>query len=270
MRDRRWSRLLAWLPLMAQGDDETAATSRGRRDPLVQPQARNARSLPSAVPAGGAADAAALEGRRRGVRSSLHDNDSYFLMRAFPSVEERQRSEDAFYGSDEWRKGPREAILAAIDSYTTDRHPRRRRDASTAFANGSDRATAGEELDADDDDLATALDDLLSSTATTSARCRPPTCSASRRSWPTTSSARIPTARSSIASTSSSRRRGRSRSRNLDVARRQRPAHGRLRDHARPDHVHDADGRPGSGRYTDVWARRNGRWLAVSAHVTRR
>jgi len=29
------------------------------------------------------------------------------------------------------------------------------------------------------------------------------------------------------------------------------------------------DGRAGSGRYTDVWARRDGRWLAVSAHVTR-
>lgn len=29
------------------------------------------------------------------------------------------------------------------------------------------------------------------------------------------------------------------------------------------------EGRPGSGRYTDVWARRHGRWLAVSAHVTR-
>ena len=29
------------------------------------------------------------------------------------------------------------------------------------------------------------------------------------------------------------------------------------------------DGRLGSGRYTDVWARRQGRWLAVSAHVTR-
>src|SRR5213592_4589655 len=28
------------------------------------------------------------------------------------------------------------------------------------------------------------------------------------------------------------------------------------------------DGRAESGRYTDVWARRNGRWLAVSAHVT--
>ena len=29
------------------------------------------------------------------------------------------------------------------------------------------------------------------------------------------------------------------------------------------------DGRTAGGRYTDVWARRNGRWLAVSAHVTR-
>ena len=29
------------------------------------------------------------------------------------------------------------------------------------------------------------------------------------------------------------------------------------------------DGRPGAGRYTDVWARREGRWLALSAHVTR-
>ncbi len=29
------------------------------------------------------------------------------------------------------------------------------------------------------------------------------------------------------------------------------------------------DGRAASGRYTDVWARRQGRWLAVSAHVTR-
>ena len=30
-----------------------------------------------------------------------------------------------------------------------------------------------------------------------------------------------------------------------------------------------ADGGAGSGRYTDVWARRDGNWLAVSAHVTR-
>ena len=29
------------------------------------------------------------------------------------------------------------------------------------------------------------------------------------------------------------------------------------------------DGRAGSGRYTDVWARRQRRWFCVSAHVTR-
>jgi ketosteroid isomerase-like protein len=30
-----------------------------------------------------------------------------------------------------------------------------------------------------------------------------------------------------------------------------------------------ADGQPAHGRYTDCWARQNGRWLAVSAHVSR-
>jgi ketosteroid isomerase-like protein len=30
------------------------------------------------------------------------------------------------------------------------------------------------------------------------------------------------------------------------------------------------DGSNSGGRYTDVWARRNGQWLAVAAHVTRR
>lgn len=29
------------------------------------------------------------------------------------------------------------------------------------------------------------------------------------------------------------------------------------------------DGSAGAGRYTDVWAKQNGKWLAVSAHVTR-
>lgn len=29
------------------------------------------------------------------------------------------------------------------------------------------------------------------------------------------------------------------------------------------------DGRPGAGRYTDVWARRAGRWVCVCADVTR-
>jgi ketosteroid isomerase-like protein len=30
-----------------------------------------------------------------------------------------------------------------------------------------------------------------------------------------------------------------------------------------------ADGQQGIGRYTDCWARQNGKWLAVSAHVSR-
>jgi ketosteroid isomerase-like protein len=30
-----------------------------------------------------------------------------------------------------------------------------------------------------------------------------------------------------------------------------------------------ADRQAGTGRYTDVWARRNGRWQCVAAHVTR-
>jgi len=38
--------------------------------------------------------------------------------------------------------------------------------------------------------------------------------------------------------------------------------------HARTTYT-TPDGHERSGRYTDVWARRNGRWLAVSAHVTR-
>ena len=38
--------------------------------------------------------------------------------------------------------------------------------------------------------------------------------------------------------------------------------------HARTTYT-QPDGKLGSGRYTDVWARRDGRWLAVSAHVTR-
>jgi ketosteroid isomerase-like protein len=29
------------------------------------------------------------------------------------------------------------------------------------------------------------------------------------------------------------------------------------------------DGKAASGRYTDCWAKQNGRWLAVSAHVSR-
>jgi NIPSNAP protein len=49
---------------------------------------------------------------------SLHDPDSYYLMRHYDSLVHREQSEDAFYGSDEWRQGPRAAILALIENYT--------------------------------------------------------------------------------------------------------------------------------------------------------
>lgn len=48
---------------------------------------------------------------------SLHDADSYYIIRVFKSLEERQQSEDAFYGSDDWKNGPREAILALVDHF---------------------------------------------------------------------------------------------------------------------------------------------------------
>jgi ketosteroid isomerase-like protein len=38
--------------------------------------------------------------------------------------------------------------------------------------------------------------------------------------------------------------------------------------HARTSYT-TPDGGSGSGRYTDVWARQNDAWLAISAHVTR-
>ena len=51
--------------------------------------------------------------------ASAHDDDSYYLVRRYRDVAEREASQDAFYGSAEWREGPREAILALIDTYTS-------------------------------------------------------------------------------------------------------------------------------------------------------
>ncbi len=48
--------------------------------------------------------------------ASLEDDGAY-LMRAFASLDARQREEDALYGSAEWRDGPRAAILECIESY---------------------------------------------------------------------------------------------------------------------------------------------------------
>jgi len=48
---------------------------------------------------------------------SIHDENSYYVIRAFESLEDRQTSEDAYYGSTDWRQGPREQIVALIENY---------------------------------------------------------------------------------------------------------------------------------------------------------
>ncbi len=50
---------------------------------------------------------------------SLHDENSYYLIRAYQGLADRQKSQDAFYGSDEWRQGPRDEIVGLIENYTT-------------------------------------------------------------------------------------------------------------------------------------------------------
>jgi hypothetical protein len=50
---------------------------------------------------------------------SPHDSTTYFLIRAFDGLEDRQRREDEFYGGAAWREGPRDQVLALIESYTT-------------------------------------------------------------------------------------------------------------------------------------------------------
>jgi hypothetical protein len=54
-----------------------------------------------------------------GYGVSLHDDRSCYLIRVYESLEQRQASQDAFYGSAEWKEGPRDALLAMIESYTT-------------------------------------------------------------------------------------------------------------------------------------------------------
>ena len=48
--------------------------------------------------------------------SSLDDADGYFLIRAYADLEHLQASQQAFYASDDWRKGPRESIIDLIES----------------------------------------------------------------------------------------------------------------------------------------------------------
>ncbi len=50
---------------------------------------------------------------------SIQEGDTYYLMRSYESVADLQQSQDAFYGSAEWKTGPREPILALIENYVS-------------------------------------------------------------------------------------------------------------------------------------------------------
>ena len=190
---------------------------------------------------------------------SLHDKDSYFLMRAFDSVEQRQKDEDAFYGSEEWIKGPRERVLADIDSYTTivvhldDATLQGLRKA------GGPSMTGANDLDV----LAKLNDDYIQSVQHSNVKrfeeiladdflCSNPDGALIERKAFLQQTARPVTIRNLKAHDVNVRLMG-------DFA----------IIHARTSYT-TADGAESGGRYTDVWARRDGRWLAVSAHVTRK
>ena len=50
--------------------------------------------------------------------SSLHDENTYYVIRRVDSLDQRVQMEADFYASNNWRKGPRETMLALIESYT--------------------------------------------------------------------------------------------------------------------------------------------------------
>jgi len=194
-----------------------------------------------------------------GYGPSLHDADSYFLMRSFDGVEQRQKSEDAFYGSEEWIKGPRERILADIDSYTTIVV---RLDEATL--NGLRKAGGTAMAGTNDLDELTRLNqDYINSVQYSDVKrfnailsddflCSLPDASLLDRKAFLEYSAKPVTITNLQAYEVNVRLMG-------DFA----------IIHARTSYT-AVDGTTSGGRYTDVWARRNGKWLAVSAHVTRK
>ncbi|MBV1775164.1 NIPSNAP family protein [Burkholderiaceae bacterium DAT-1] len=47
---------------------------------------------------------------------SLHSDDRYILIRAYRDLAHREQSQNNFYASTAWRRGPREAIIACIEN----------------------------------------------------------------------------------------------------------------------------------------------------------
>lgn len=47
--------------------------------------------------------------------NSLHDMDSYYLIRSFETEEKMQLELEHFYSTNDWKNGPREAIINCIE-----------------------------------------------------------------------------------------------------------------------------------------------------------
>ena len=193
-----------------------------------------------------------------GYGASLHDSNSYFLMRSYASIKQRQESEDSFYASDAWLKGPRDAVLAAIETYTT-----MVIEVDEATLRGLRRSAMGTDSQASDLDLLMKLNaDYIRSVQTGDVKrftellaedflCAQPDGSLVDKT-------------EFLRQTS------------LPVSITQLHAHDiKVRMMGEFAIIHagttfvGANGKAASGRYTDVWARRDGKWLAVAAHVTR-
>lgn len=54
-----------------------------------------------------------------GFGASVVDDDRYVLLRAYPSVSQREEQLEVFYGSDEWRESYETYVLSLIERYQT-------------------------------------------------------------------------------------------------------------------------------------------------------
>lgn len=50
---------------------------------------------------------------------SLHDNNSYYLIRKYDSLKQREESQNAFYNSEEWTNNYDKGIMDFIVNYMT-------------------------------------------------------------------------------------------------------------------------------------------------------
>ena len=216
--------------------------------------------------------------RRQGVDvvaygPSVHDSISYYLIRSFADLQDRDRSEDLFYGSREWREGPREAVLAAIETYSTvvvhvDRETlevlRRLSHPTERVQGGSfmpEMTATGSGTMFDVTTLLRLNDDYIRSVETSDVnRFREMLAEDFLCSLPDGSQLGRDAFLAQVAEPSQI-----SDLRAHDVNVRVMGDFALV--HARTTFI--KDGRPGAGRYTDAWARRNGHWVAIAAHVTR-